>query len=116
MIHIPTFSVVIPAHNEEATVASVIEEVHCRDINCGFKIFRRTILDHVTLSSDGASIDTELLAGAKARGYRIAEVKVTHLPRTAGRATGVDAKVILRAFRDLSLFKIRLNREVRKEK
>jgi hypothetical protein len=62
----------------------------CRDIDCGFKLFRREILTQVKLVSDGAPIDTELLAGAKARGYRIAEVEVTHLPRLAGRATGAD--------------------------
>ena len=88
----------------------------CRDIDCGFKVFRREILEHVKLVSDGAPIDTELLAGAKARGYRIAEVQVTHLPRTAGKATGADFKVIARAFRDLPRFRLRLNQELRAER
>ncbi len=88
----------------------------CRDIDCGFKVFRREILEHVTLVSDGALIDTELLAGAQARGYRIAQVEVTHLPRTAGTATGADFRVIARAFRDLPRFRWRLNRELREEK
>ncbi len=88
----------------------------CRDIDCGFKLFRREILDHVHIESDGAMIDTEFLAGAKARGYRIAEVPVTHLPRTAGEATGANPKVILKAFRDLVRFRRRLSRELRSEK
>jgi len=88
----------------------------CRDIDCGFKLFRREILTHVKLVSDGAPIDTELLAGAKARGYRIAEVEVTHLPRAAGRATGADFKVIAKAFRELPRFRFRLNRELRGER
>ena len=88
----------------------------CRDIDCGFKLFRREILTQVKLVSDGAPIDTELLAGAKARGYRIAEVEVTHLPRLAGRATGADFKVIARAFRELSRIRLRLNRELWGEK
>lgn len=88
----------------------------CRDIDCGFKLFRREILEHVRLVSDGALIDTELLASVKARGYRIAEVEVTHLPRTAGKATGADFKVIIRAFRDLARFKWRLNQELREER
>jgi glycosyltransferase involved in cell wall biosynthesis len=45
----------------------------CRDIDCGFKLFRRDILAQVPLESDGAMIDTEFLVGAKAHGYRIAE-------------------------------------------
>ncbi|MCX7681017.1 MAG: glycosyltransferase family 2 protein [Anaerolineae bacterium] len=85
----------------------------CRDIDCGFKLFRRSVLDHVPLVSNGAMIDTEFLAGAKARGFRIAEVPVTHLPRVAGAATGANLKVILRAFRDLVRFRVRLSRELR---
>ncbi len=85
----------------------------CRDIDCGFKLFRREILQHVTLTSDGAMIDTEFLAGARARGFRIAEVPVTHLPRVAGAATGANIKVILKAFRDLVDFRLRLSRELR---
>lgn len=88
----------------------------CRDIDCGFKVFRREILDRVKLVTDWAPIDTELLAGAKARGYRIAEVEVTHLPRAAGAATGANFKVIVSAFRDLPRFWLRLRRELREER
>jgi hypothetical protein len=88
----------------------------CRDIDCGFKLFRREVLDHVHIVSDGAMIDTEFLAGAKARGYRIAEVPVTHLPRVAGEATGADLRVIVKAFRDLWEFRQRLSRELREER
>jgi glycosyltransferase involved in cell wall biosynthesis len=87
-----------------------------RDIDCGFKLFRREILQHVTLNSDGAMVDTELLAGAQARGYRIVEVPLKHLPRTAGSPTGANYKVILRAFRDLVRFRFRLWRELEDEK
>jgi glycosyltransferase involved in cell wall biosynthesis len=88
----------------------------CRDIDCGFKLLRREVLDQVNLVSDGAMIDTELLAGAKARGFRIAEVPVTHRPRVAGEATGANFRVIARAFRDLVRFRMRLNQELREEK
>jgi len=88
----------------------------CRDIDCGFKLFRREVLEHVTLVSDGAMIDTEFLAGARARGFRIAEVPVTHLPRMAGEPTGANLKVIAKAFRDLVRFRQRLSRELRGEK
>ena len=87
-----------------------------RDIDCGFKLFRRELLDQVTLESNGAMIDTEFLAGAKLRGYKIAEVPVTHLPRVAGNPTGANLAVIVRAFRDLFRFRLRLTRELRAEK
>jgi dolichol-phosphate mannosyltransferase len=88
----------------------------CRDIDCGFKLFRRELLEHLTIVSDGAMIDTELLAGARARDFRIAEVPVTHRPRVAGAATGANVKVIARAFRDLLRFRQRLSRELCEEK
>lgn len=87
-----------------------------RDIDCGFKVFRREILDHVTLNSNGAMIDTELLAGARARGYKIAELPVKHLPRVAGNPTGANPRVIVRAFRDLFRFRRRLSAELAAEK
>lgn len=86
------------------------------DIDCGFKVFRRSILAHVPLHSTGAMIDTELMAGAKARGYVIKDTPVTHLPRTAGRPTGANLRVILRAFRDLFRFRRRLSAELAQEK
>jgi glycosyltransferase involved in cell wall biosynthesis len=87
-----------------------------RDIDCGFKVFRRRVLSRVSLVSDGAMIDTELLAGARARGLRIAEEPLTHLPRLAGEATGANLAVIIKAFRDLVLFRLRLSNELRTEK
>lgn len=87
-----------------------------RDIDCGFKLFRREILDQVTLNSDGAMIDTELLAGARARGWKVVEVPLKHLPRVAGSPTGANLKVILRAFRDLIRFRARLSRELERER
>jgi glycosyltransferase involved in cell wall biosynthesis len=85
----------------------------CRDIDCGFKLFRRDILAQVPLESNGAMIDTEFLVGAKAHGYRIAEVPVTHLPRLGGKATGAKPAVILRAFRDLLRFRFKVARKAR---
>lgn len=87
-----------------------------RDVDCGFKVFRRKLLDQVTLYSNGAMIDTELLAGARARGYKIAEVPVGHYPRRAGQSTGANLRVIVRAFRDYFRFRWRLWQELRAER
>jgi glycosyltransferase involved in cell wall biosynthesis len=98
------------------TLVRVLFGYLCHDIDCGFKLFRREVLDHVTIISDGAMIDTEFLAGARARGFRIAEVPVTHLPRVGGEATGANFKVIAKAFRDLARFRRQLSRELRQER
>lgn len=86
------------------------------DIDCGFKVFRREVLPRIHLESDGAMIDTELLAELRARGFKMTDVPVTHLPRTAGKPTGANLKVIARAFRDLFKFRLRLWRELRAER
>lgn len=82
-----------------------------RDIDCAFKLLPKSFVDAVVLKSKGALISTELLAKAKYRGLRIAEVGVNHYPRTTGKQTGADIKVILRAFREL----LRLRRHIRSE-
>ncbi len=98
------------------TVVRILFGYLIKDIDCGFKVFRRSILDHIHVESNGAMIDTEMLAEMRARGYRIAEVPVTHLPRVAGSPTGANLKVVVRAFRDLFRFRLRLWRELREEK
>lgn len=81
-----------------------------RDIDCAFKLFRRAIVDQNPFEAEGAMISTELLARAVKAGYRIHEVGVHHYPRTAGKQTGANPKVILRAFKELFRLYGRLSR------
>jgi glycosyltransferase involved in cell wall biosynthesis len=78
-----------------------------RDVNCAFKLMKRKVMEKVELSSAGAMISTELLAKAHKEGFRVVEVGVTHYPRTAGKPTGANGKVIVRAFKGLfKLYKV----------
>jgi glycosyltransferase involved in cell wall biosynthesis len=79
-----------------------------RDVDCACKLFRRESLEGVRLESGGAFLSAELLIKLQARGRRIAEVGVPHYPRTAGRASGADPRVILRAVRDFWRLRLRL--------
>jgi len=72
-----------------------------RDVDCAFKLYRRALFDEIKMESTGALIDTEILARAARRGYRITQRGVHHYPRTAGQQTGASLRVILRAFREL---------------
>jgi len=87
------------------TLVRALFGIKVRDIDCAFKLLPKSLIDGIQLKSRGALISTELLARATYRGLRIAEVGVTHLPRTAGQQTGANFRVILRAFREL--FKLR---------
>ena len=80
-----------------------------RDIDCAFKLYKRVIFDNIELSSTGALIDTEILARATRKGYRIVQKGVHHYPRKAGEQSGANLRVILRAFREL----LKLQRKIR---
>jgi len=73
-----------------------------RDIDCAFKVFRREVLDTISIESIGAFVNTEILARARAAGFRIKQVPVSHHPRRAGTQTGAHPRVILRALIELS--------------
>ncbi len=85
-----------------------------RDIDCGFKLFRRDLLDGISLRAQGAMISTELMAKLAARGARICEVDVRHLPRVAGQPSGAKLAVIGRAFVELFVLAGELRAETRK--
>lgn len=73
-----------------------------RDIDCAFKVIRRSVLQRIPrLRSDGAMISAELLIRCRNGGCTIKELPVNHYPRRAGKQTGSDLRVILKAFRDL---------------
>ena len=78
-----------------------------RDVDCGFKVFTRRVLIGVVprLRGDYATISPEMFAHAIAAGYTIAEAGITHKPRTYGRQTGSDLKVVIRSL--VRLFQLR---------
>ena len=77
-----------------------------KDIDCGFKMFRRSAIDAITpLRSEGAMVTTEILAKSKKKNLRIKQVGVDHFPRKYGEQTGANLFVIFRAvLESLTLF------------
>lgn len=72
-----------------------------RDIDCGFKLFKRNSLKQIQpLKSEGAMITTEILARAKRKDLKIVQVEVTHYPRKYGDQSGGNLRVIVRAIRE----------------
>lgn len=72
--------------------------MHFKDIDCGFKLFRKEALDKIMpLKSEGAMITTEILAKAKKKKLKIAQVQVSHYSRKYGNQSGGNPRVILRA-------------------
>jgi glycosyltransferase involved in cell wall biosynthesis len=77
-----------------------------RDVDCAFKLFRRSVWESLEVRSTGATFSAEFLIKARRKGYRFMELRATHYPRTAGSATGAKPSVIFRAFKEL--IKLRL--------
>ncbi|WP_243120809.1 glycosyltransferase family 2 protein [Pelotomaculum sp. FP] len=86
-------------------LVNALFKINVNDVDSAFKLYRRKIFDEITLTSQGALIDTEILAKARAKGYTITEVGVSHFPRVAGEQTGAKLSVILRAFKELFALK-----------
>lgn len=79
-----------------------------RDVDCACKLFRREALEGIRLTSGGAFLSAELLIKLRATRRRVVEVGVPHHPRPAGRASGADPRVVLRAVRDFWRLRIAL--------
>jgi len=71
-----------------------------RDVNFAFKLFKRKILDEITLCSEGSFIDAEFLMEATRKGYRIREIGLHYYPRVAGESTLSSASVIMKTLKE----------------
>ena len=72
-----------------------------RDIDCGFKMFKKGSLGKILpFKSEGAMITTEILAKAKRAKLKISQVEVSHYPRIYGDQSGGNLRVIMRAIRE----------------
>ncbi len=67
-------------------VAGWLFGLRIRDVDCDFRLMRRSLLATVPLSSERGSICVELIYQLQQAGARIAEVPVHHYARVAGRS------------------------------
>lgn len=74
-----------------------------RDIDCAFKMINKKVIKGIPKleSQRGPFVSSELLIKSKKAGFKISQVGVSHFPRTAGKATGTNYKVIISGFADL---------------
>jgi glycosyltransferase involved in cell wall biosynthesis len=82
--------------------------VPVRDIDCAFKLFKRSALDEIDIESVGAMVNTELMVKLGRKGASVVEIGVTHRPRNAGEARGANPRVIAKAFIEVARMRSRL--------
>ncbi|MCM8768779.1 MAG: glycosyltransferase family 2 protein, partial [Candidatus Omnitrophica bacterium] len=61
--------------------------IYLKDIDCSFKLFRRSAIENLQIVSDDFLVDTELMVRAHLKNLAIFEKGVTHRPRTRGRSS-----------------------------
>lgn len=94
-------------------IMNIIFGLEQRDVDCAFKLVRKSIFDRIKLNCRTGLSDAELLVKARLAGYDIVEVGVSHFPRVAG-GTNFDVGsipkpgVVLDIFREMA----RLRREI----
>lgn len=76
----------------------VLYRLHVRDIDCAFKLMKRSVVQSIQLESVGAFTTSELLYKLKKKKVQFMELSVTHHPRKHGVPTGAKLSVVLRAF------------------
>jgi glycosyltransferase involved in cell wall biosynthesis len=72
------------------------------DVDCDFRLFRRSIFDKVELTKDSGVICVELMKKVQDFGYRIQEVPVHHFHRAYGRSQFFNVRRVGRTLLDLA--------------
>ncbi len=79
-----------------------------KDVDCAFKLYRRELFDKIEIVSNGALVDAEVLIKAKKLGYSIGQIGVHHYPRTTGKQTGANIRVIFRAMKEILALRLKI--------
>ncbi len=75
--------------------------IHLKDVDCDFRLIRRSIFDDVHLESDSGVICVEMMTKIRQGGFRIREVPVHHYHRAYGQSQFFNFRRIFRVGRDL---------------
>ncbi|MGH9321326.1 MAG: glycosyltransferase family 2 protein [Vicinamibacteria bacterium] len=73
-----------------------------RDVDCDFRLFRRSIFDKVELTKNSGVVCVELMKKVQDHGFRIQQVPVHHYHRVYGRSQFFNFPRVARTLMDLS--------------
>jgi glycosyltransferase involved in cell wall biosynthesis len=76
-------------------------DLEVKDVNCALKVFKKKVIDTITIESDSSFITAEIFIKARANGFTVKQAGVTHYPRLHGKASGATPRVVLGTIRDI---------------
>ncbi len=89
-------------------IVSFLFNIHITDIDCAFKLMRKSAVKELGELPNSFFVSTTLLVKAVRSNMRMKELPVKHLPRTKGVST-VTMKQVIRTIRDLFIMSFKLN-------
>jgi len=75
--------------------------IHLKDVDCDFRLIRRSVFDRVHPESDSGVICVEMMTKIRQAGFRITEVPVHHYHRAYGKSQFFNFRRIARVGVDL---------------
>jgi glycosyltransferase involved in cell wall biosynthesis len=82
--------------------ARTLFQIGIRDIDCDYRLIRRSLLKEVELTSTSGTICVELVRKLELTGCRVEEVGVRHYPRLHGRSQFFRIRSLLNTFGQLA--------------
>jgi len=76
--------------------------LHLRDVDCDFRLMRRSVFEKVHLTRSSGVICVELMKKVQDHGFRLAQVPVHHFHRTYGKSQFFNFPRVARTLADLT--------------
>jgi len=89
-------------------IVSILFGLQLRDVDCDFRLMRRTIFDRINLEKTSGIICVEMMKKIQDGGFRIVEEPVHHFHRAFGRSQFFNFRRLFRTGRDLLLLWVAL--------
>jgi len=77
--------------------------LHVVDVDCDFRLLRRSVFERVELTRDSGVICVELMTKIEKNGFRIAQVPVHHYHRLHGRSQFFNFRRVFQVLRELGV-------------
>jgi len=84
-------------------IVSILFGLKLRDVDCDFRLMRRTIFERINLEKTSGIICVEMMKKIQDGGFRIVEVPVHHFHRAFGKSQFFNYRRLFRTGRDLMI-------------